>query len=296
MKRVLISSLRGGEVLAQEVWDQNGVQLLAAGTTYKPSYQKLLKYFNVGHVYIEYDEKVRSTNGPKKVFNAKDLYQRTKILVTEQMKRFEEVGNVNIYKFEKLIDTILDEIMDSVQIIESMYHMQNYNDYTYEHAVNVTVLAIMICNEMKLSKYKTYEIAMGCMLHDLGKTKIPIAILNKPEKLTEEEFDEIKKHPVAGYNFIKDNRNLSNTIKKIILTHHEKLDGSGYPLGITGDNICIGTRICTVADIFDAMSSKRPYKEAMSLPESIRIMKSTMREQIDMSVCNILEEILTASR
>ena len=163
------------EVLAQEVWDQNGVQLLAAGTTYKPSYQKLLKYFNIGHVYIEYDEK-NKPNGPKKVFNARALYKRTKTLVTEQMKRFEDVGNVNIYKFEKLIDTILDEIMDSVQIIESMYHMQDYNDYTYEHAVNVTVLAIMICNEMNLSKYKTYEIAMGCMLHDLGKTKISNSI------------------------------------------------------------------------------------------------------------------------
>lgn len=295
MKCVLINNLQGGEILAQEVWDKKGVRLLAAGTTYKKAYLKILESLNINHVYIEANEICNNKKEQVKVFNPEALYRQTKTLVTEQLKRFEDIGSISIYRFEGLINTVINEVMESSQIIENMYIMQRYNDYTYTHAVRVTVLAIMICSKMQISRYKTYEIAMGCMLHDLGKTKVSEEILNKPGKLTAEEFDQIRMHPIAGYNIANANKNLSGTIKKIILTHHEKLDGSGYPLGLVDEDICLGARICAVADIFDAMSSKRPYKDAVSLPESIRIMKLTMRQQLDMSICTILEDILSTN-
>lgn len=289
MKRVLINNLEGGEILAQEVCDQKGVQLLSTGTVYKNSYFKILKGLRIEHLYIQKNEK------NKIYYNPEFLREQSRKLIKSQLRRFEKVGSINIYKFEKFVFTIMNELMESTHILDNMYTMQAFNNYTYEHSVHVTVIAIMMCNKMNISRYKTYEVAMGCMLHDLGKTKVPEEILDKPAKLTKEEFDEIKKHPVEGYQYIRDNRNLSITIQNIILTHHEKIDGSGYPLGLSGEDICMGARICAVADVFDAICSERPYKKAVPLPEAMRIMKATMNKELDMDICKILEEILKST-
>lgn len=286
MKRVLIDNLIGGEILAREISDQNGVQLLSAGTVYKESYSKTLSNLKIDYLDIQKDEDD---------FDCDLLRKQSRKLVQSQLKRFNKVGSINIYKFEKFVYMIMNELMESIHIMKNMYTIQDYNNYTYEHSVRVTAIAIMICNKLNLARYKTYEIAMGCMLHDLGKTKVPERILNKPGRLTEEEFDEIKKHPEDGYYYIKNNKNLSIIIQEIILTHHEKLDGSGYPLGLGEKDICTGSRICAVADVFDAMCSERPYKKAMSLPESMRIMKTTMNKQLDMTICTVLEDILNST-
>lgn len=296
MKRMLIRNLKGGEILAQGICDNQGVQLLAAGTTYKKSYFHILNNLNIDYLYIKDCETMKDVpEEPKKIFNPDNLREESKCLIIAQLHRFEKIGSINIHKFEKFVFSIMNELMESMHIMQNLYIMKSYNNYTYEHSVNVTVIAILICNQMELSRYKTYEIAMGCMLHDLGKTKVSETILNKSEKLTEEEFEEIKRHPILGYSFVKDNVALSPNIKKIILTHHEKLDGSGYPLGLKGNEISKGARICAVSDVFDAMCSARPYKKAIPLPESIRTMKSTMNKELDMSICVILEEILNTT-
>lgn len=293
---MLISNLKGDEILAQGIYDQKGVQLLAAGTIYKKAYFQTLKNLNIDYLYIVEDKNIKAKEYIyMKGFDPHSIREESKRLITTQLKRFEKIGSLNIYKFEKFVFTIIDELMQSTHIIENMYIMQNYNNYTYEHSVNVTVIAILICNHMKLSQYRTYEIAMGCMLHDLGKTKVSKKILDKPAKLTEEEFKEIKKHPITGYEFVKNNKTLSPGIKQIILSHHEKIDGTGYPLGLKGEEICMGARICAVADVFDAMCSERPYKKAIPLPESIRKMKLTMSKKLDMDIYIILEKILSST-
>ncbi len=296
MNRILIKHLKGGEILAQAVYDQNGAQLLAAGTVYKNAYFEKLQNLKIDYLDIKKDNyTTQPYDESRKEFNPGTLRKQSYQLINNQLNRFEKVGSINIYQFEKFVFEIINELMESNHIIESLYMIQVYNHYTYEHSLHVTVIAIMICKKIDLPKYKIYEIAMGCMLHDLGKTKVPKEILNKPAKLTTEEFSEIKKHPENGYEYIKKNKHLSGTIQDIILKHHEKLDGSGYPLGLKREDICLGARICSVADVFDAMCSKRPYKEPIPLAESIRIMKSAMNKQLDMTVCTILESILSST-
>lgn len=291
MKRVLIGNLKGGEVLAQEVWDDSGSLWLAEGAVYKDSYFSKLHSLEINDIYIKEDIKETSLF-PKKDFEPDTIRHENAELVTRQFQRFEKSGSINAYKFEKFVFDIMGEILKSENVIKSMYDIRKYNSYTYEHSVNVTIIAIMIGKEMALSRHEIYETAMGCILHDLGKMKITSDILDKPARLTTEEFDKIKMHPVEGYNIVKNNRHLSNNIKEIILTHHEKLDGSGYPLGIAANKISISTRICTISDVFDAMCSKRPYKLAVPFAESLRTMKSSMNKQLDMEICHILEDIL----
>ena len=291
MRRVLIDKLRGGEILAQEVWDDKGSLWLAEGAIYKDSYFSKLHSLNISDIYIK-EEVLINNLIPKKEFDPSKFKEENKIIVKKQLKKFENSGSINIYKFEKFVFDIMNDILDSTNIIENMYCMREYNHYTYEHSVNVTIIGIMISKEMELSSQYTYEIAMGCILHDIGKMEIAVDILDKPATLTIEEFDRMKKHPYEGFNIIKNNRHLSDNIKEIVLTHHEKLDGSGYPLGIEGDKISTGARICTIADIFDAMCSKRPYKLPVPFAESLRTMKSSMNKQLDMEICDVLEEVL----
>ena len=291
MKRVLIHNLKGGEILAQEIFDARGVQWLAKGTTYKESYRNKLGELGIKDLYIQEDI---TTNNlvVKEDFDPELLVSECKNLVRGQLVRFEKSGSINVFKFEKLVFTIVNEVLKSKNVIENLYHIKKYNKYTYEHSVNVTVIGIMIAREMDLSQFEIYEIAMGCILHDLGKIQISEEIINKPATLTEEEFTKIKEHPLDGYNIVKDNKRVSKNIKEIILTHHEKLDGSGYPLGISGSQISIGARICAVADVFDAMCSERPYKMPVPFAESIRTIKTSMNKQLDMEVCGVLEEVL----
>ena len=291
MKRVLINRLKGGETLAQAIWDDNGALWLAEGTVYKNSYLDKLDNLGIDYLYIKEDFK-NSKLTPKKEFYPDLLRQENKMLVRRQLRRFEKHGSISAYKFELFIFKIMDQVLDNKEIIDTMYSMKKYNHYTYEHSVNVTIISIMISKQMGLSSYEIYEVAMGCILHDLGKMQISENILNKPALLTAGEFNEIKKHPISGYQIVKESKHITKDIQEIILTHHEKLDGSGYPLGISGDEISTGTRICTIADIFDAMCSKRPYKEAVPFAESLRTMKTSMNKQLDMAICGQLEEIL----
>ncbi len=291
MKHVLIDNLKGGEILAQEVWDNRGALWLAEGSIYKHSYLSKLHGLEINSVYIKQKDK-KLDCVPKKEFDPFIFRTENKKIITKQFKRLGKSGGVNLCKFEDFVFDLMNDVFESSNIIENMYGMKHYNNYTYEHSVNVTVIAIMIAKEMGLSKDQVFETAMGCILHDLGKIQITADILDKPSTLTPEEFSKMKKHPIVGYDIVKNNENLCNNIKEIILNHHEKLDGSGYPFGIKGSDISIGTRICTTSDIFAAMCSERPYKTAVPFAESFRTMKASMNKQLDMEICQMLQKVL----
>lgn len=292
MKSVLINNLKGGEILAQEVLDHNGSLWLAEGAVYKEAYLSKLKQLDIKNIYIQDHSKENNNLSHKKAFNPDVFREENKRIISKQFKKLQTNGSINAYKFERLVCDLIDDILESTNILENMYGMRHYNNYTYEHLVNVTVIGIMISKKMDLSRDKIYETAMGCILHDLGKIKITGDILDKPSVLTTEEFARMKQHTIEGYELVKHHYNLSSEVKAIILNHHEKLDGSGYPFGIGANKISMGTRICTISDIFDAMCSERPYKMAVPFAESIRTMKSSMSKQLDMDICQVLEKVL----
>ena len=127
-------------------------------------------------------------------------------------------------------------------------------------------------------------------MHDIGKIAISDAILLKSDKLTNDEFEKMKTHTIKGVEIIQNNPWLKDT-KEIILYHHEKVDGSGYPYGLKGDEIPYITRIFTVADVFDALTSNRPYKKSFSLEESMKIIRDDARTHFDKEIIDVFEEI-----
>ena len=178
-------------------------------------------------------------------------------------KIFEEISSgkrLNKEEADNIADSVIKKAGNNRYIIDSVMQVRNVDEYTYYHSINVSLLCMMIGKWMKLSEKDINNLTLAGLLHDIGKTKIAPEILNKPGKLTDSEFEEIKRHSEYGYYIVKETAGIPAEVATAILTHHEKEDGSGYPMGLTGDQLNLYSKIITVADIFDAMTAKRIYK------------------------------------
>ena len=161
---------------------------------------------------------------------------------------------------------------------------------TGDHNYRVTYYSIKIAQKLNLSNEQIRSLIKGAFLHDIGKIAINDAILLKPAKLTDDEFEIMKTHTIKGVEIVQNNPWLEDA-KEVILYHHEKVDGSGYPNGLKADDIPYNARIFAVADVFDALTSKRPYKKPFSLEQSLNIIKKDTRTHFDKDVVKAFEEI-----
>ncbi|MCL4427461.1 MAG: HD-GYP domain-containing protein [Deltaproteobacteria bacterium] len=162
------------------------------------------------------------------------------------------------------------------------------NPYTEKHSENMINLAVSIGRKIGLSSEKLETIRYGTLLHDIGKLAVSDNILNKEGKLTSEEFDEIKKHPITGYDLL---HSVFEPIALIIRHHHEKIDGSGYPDGLKKDEISIEAKIVAVVDVYDALTNVRPYKKAFSKKEALKIIMDEECSHFDKKIAECLVEI-----
>ncbi|HBM81727.1 MAG TPA: hypothetical protein DD426_13005, partial [Clostridiaceae bacterium] len=163
--------------------------------------------------------------------------------------------------------------------------------YTEGHSMRVFEYAEKIARNMKYSEEHIENLRIASLLHDIGKIGIPEAILNKPGRLSEDEYDIIKQHPVIGANIIKDVDALKKS-QKIVRWHHERYDGKGYPDGIGGDDIPLDAYIISIADAFDAMCSDRPYRKAMTKSQAVNIIKDERGKQFHPKVADVFLDIL----
>ena len=183
-----------------------------------------------------------------------------------------------------------------VRTLESLATaLEARDEYTQGHSQRVGDVSLLIGYELGFSPDALEELRIGTTLHDIGKIGVPDAILNKPGRLTDEEFHLMKQHPVIGYEICKPLM-LSDTVLMIIRNHHEKLDGSGYPDGLKGGELPLTLRIVCVADAFDAMSSRRPYRNVMAISSVIEEMSKGAGIQFDPVVVETLKDLLHAGR
>jgi putative nucleotidyltransferase with HDIG domain len=170
---------------------------------------------------------------------------------------------IQLADIRKDVVPVIQEISRNPDIFALFSSVQGKDDYTYQHTVGVGVLSTLIGRWLHMNEADLSVLSTAATLHDIGKLKIPNEILNKPGKLTEEEFSLVKKHTIYGYEMLKETTGANSRITLAALQHHERNDGKGYPLGLKDEQIDSYSKIIAVADIFHAMSSKRPYHEAM---------------------------------
>lgn len=171
-----------------------------------------------------------------------------------------------------LVEEISNSVMRNPGALISLARLKIADDYTYMHSVAVCALMIALSRQLGLDEQQTRDAGMAGLLHDLGKAMIPMEILNKPGKLTDEEFALVKTHPEEGYRLLLEGKGISEIAKDVCLHHHEKIDGSGYPKGLNGESMSLYAKMGAVCDVYDAVTSNRPYKAGWDPAESIKRM------------------------
>ena len=167
------------------------------------------------------------------------------------------------------VESIIDELITNRNMMVNMIDLKCFDNYTYLHSVNVAVLSIVLGLAMNLERSALSRLGMSAVLHDIGKIFIDKKIVNKPAVLTDAEFAEMKKHSQLGFDYAKEKFKLPPASYTGIIDHHEKYNGTGYPSGKKGRMISLFGRIITLADVYDALTSERPYRPAMSPSEAI---------------------------
>lgn len=242
----------------------------------------LYVYSNDKNLYEEhYLENVQKV---KKSFNLSNILNDTSEITHKLFEDPESLNNLKDIQF--LVTNTVDLILKDNSILNSALSIFSHDYYTHTHSVHVKIYSLCLGKKLGLSKKALEDLGTAALLHDLGKSKVSKEILNKKGKLTFEEFEQMKNHPVYGYEMAKKLDICNNNILAGIRNHHEKMDGSGYPDGQKDKEIHIFAKIIAICDIFDALSSKRSYKNPLSAFDTLLKMKKEMSTQIDMKVLN----------
>jgi len=186
----------------------------------------------------------------------------------------------NIREVKKGVAEVVDLILTDDDTSYYLMNITSHDFYTYTHSVNVGFLAVSLSKALfrKSSAHDMHELGAGFFLHDLGKVHIDPAIINKPGVLTDEEMEQMRQHPVMGHKILLDTNQLTNECKKIVMQHHERFNGGGYPKKLKGEEIHLYGRICSIADVYDALTSDRPYRRKMDSFRALKLMKEEMLE------------------
>ena len=187
-----------------------------------------------------------------------------------------------------------ESLNDTLEMVNALsVALDLKSEYTCNHSARVAELSVLLAKALHLPLEEQIRINLGAHLHDIGKVGIPDAILNKVGPLDDKEFALIKQHTLTGYKIIKKVRSFSE-ISDIILYHHERVDGLGYPEGLSGQEISLATKIVSIADSFDAMTSKRPYRQSLTTTEALKELKRCAGKQFEEGLVDVFIKLVDA--
>lgn len=270
MFRISTNHIAEGMIVGKNIIDGNGRVLLTAGQELNLRYIQRIRALDIDFIYIQDDLDIEDPAPP--------VRPATFSKATASFKRCYEqcvkTGKVNVRAVQSQVDNIINDLMNNNEIMYGMAEVKDYDDYTYEHCVNVCVLSLILGIDQDYSKLQLQALGIGSMLHDIGKIKIPLEIINKPSNLTYEECIEVRQHPLTGFKLATESHDLPRGAGQAILQHHEHMNGRGYPRGIDEASIHEYGMIVAVADVFDALITDRPYRRGFSNYEAMRIIQT----------------------
>lgn len=279
-------------VLAKDIYDAKGVFLLKKESRLLRNTLQKLK--NNGIFFacikddisegIEFKTVVDDESKAKIIFAFKEIVEQR----TADGKKGNGIVFKDIKKIENLVDELLTEISYKSDLSYMAVELMGTDMSTYFHSVNTAIISLLMATDLKMSKAMCRSIGLGAILHDIGKVRINPEILNKVGVFEPEELLEMRRHAEGGYELIRNLPELSGVVKSIVLKHHEKLDGSGYPKGIRGEEIPDYVRIVTVADMFDAMTSDRIYRKRMAVHVALEYLMTECVSKIDKNIYECL--------
>src|SRR5690625_1217891 len=247
-----------GKITKRDIYSHRGVLLLPINTVL--TYEHVKKLIHHGITLTNTDVSTISSSTQTKYYKHNKIIDETVLEIKKIFEEIRERNKIPLAELRNNIIPIIHIISDETQLIGLLTSLQSKDDYTYRHNIAVSALSGLIGKWMGLGHQALLQLSTAALLHDIGKIYIPKEILNKPGKLTNKEFEMMKNHTVFGYEIIKITVVTNHRQALVALQHHERMDGSGYPFGITEDKIDLFSRIVAVADIFHAMTSERVYR------------------------------------
>ncbi len=276
MKRVKTSLLVPGMIIAREVHNANNILVMGKDTVLTDESITKLAFHSIYSVYI----KEEAAEVPKPSYER--VYRPSKIKETPEFKAFKESYDKEVEKLEvtfndiitlqskkigiselcKTATAMLDDTRGGIHVFDILHNLRDYDDSTFNHCMNVALICNVFADWMHMSAMEKEIATVAGLLHDIGKLRIPERIVKKAARLTDEEFDVIKTHPMEGYNILFESRFIAG-VQNAALMHHERVDGSGYPLGLKGAQIDKYAKMVAIADVYDAMTAARVYRGAL---------------------------------
>ncbi len=196
-----------------------------------------------------------------------------------------QFNDINIDDVMTVAKDSIDNLMDNYMLVHAVKNLRGSDDYTYQHSINVGILSGIIGRWLKMDEEQIPILVLSGIMHDIGKSQIPLSILNKPDKLTPQEFEIMKQHTVIGYKILKTIKNVPEQVPLVALEHHERIDGSGYPKGVTAEKIHDFSKIIAVADTYDAVTTDRVYQPKRAPMAVMEILDNEMFSKMDARSC-----------
>lgn len=278
--------IKTGMILAENIFI-GGKLLLGKGTVTKSSYKDRLRKYGISKILVYKQESLDVVEENP----IENFYKETYKKVMETLKEVESGKKITISHIFPIIESILEVIFsnqENMLLLTGCNH--TFDIYYYSHCMNVCIYSLITGKAMGLSYEEILILGIGALLHDIGKSKIPNEILDKKDRLSYGEFEEIKKHPQYGLELSKNILQIPDGVGRIIVEHHERCDGSGYPRQLKGREIYKLSKIAAIADIYDALTTDRIYKKKVLPHEAAEYLLAVSCTQLDDETTKIFLE------
>lgn len=285
MRLVTTNEILGGEILGRAIIDEDGRILLAKGIRMQLGFLNKLDEKGINELII--DDEISEGIEINSVVSFETKIESKK-LIKKEMDRMIKSREISVAELHRVIDLLINDIMANKTGLLNLRDLKLKNDYLFTHTLNVTIMSIIIAQRLEGVYDKVKTVALGALLHDFGKLFLANEILENETNLNTKDMDEYKKHPIIGYNILKDNIEITPISRVIALQHHERIDGSGFPNQIKGNEMHLGSKICSVCDEFDTMLARRDFNNALNTSQSVEYLQSFSGVYFDKEVVNTL--------
>ena len=312
MSRVLTQNLSPGMITDEDVYSYNNQLIIAKGGELTNKIITKLEYYSVLSVRIrdgkdDEEEEILKAPKPKRPRRLPSYSEQIK--ASPEFKKFSAEFNQSLEEFRGAINDLVtknvsdtDKLLENtdrllsgnpsgIHVFDMLHNMRDFDDPTYAHSLNVSLICNVFGKWLGMSGEELRILTLAGLLHDVGKLKIPVKILTKPRKLTNEEYSLVKTHSVEGFNILQA-LDLDEHVLNAALMHHERCDGSGYPFGLTHNEIDRYARIVSIADVYDAMTSPRVYRGPLCPFKVIEIFENEGLQKYDPELILIFLEYI----
>jgi HD-GYP domain-containing protein (c-di-GMP phosphodiesterase class II) len=297
MRLVPLECVKTNTIIGKTLYDSEGRILAKSGLVLTQPIISKMKDIQIPAIYIideysseEIDDIIKPELRQEAISTIKESFSNiNRITVADKFSKKDEKYFNNI---QNMAENLIENILNNKNVLLSLVDIRSMNNYLYSHSVNVAVISLVLGIALKLPKRQLQYLCIGALLHDVGETFIHNEILMKDSELGLEELLILQQHPTLGYRYLSDAYNLSSHSKMIVLQHHERPDGLGYPDKLTNDKINNLSKIVSIADAYDTLSSGRPNKKAMFPSDVLEYLMSNAGRMFDYDMVNTFCKIV----